>query len=99
MRKLSSIESSDLNFAVSRTPFSATISLKCSFTKKYEKAAPETVKHHENCNTVSVEPTKMKEPKPSDKLENDVKVLESTIKALETTVNDQKICLMQNQSR
>ena len=87
---LQQVETSDLNFAVSRTPFSATISLKCSFIKKYEKAAPETVKHHENCDTVSVEPTKMNEPKPSDKLESDVKVLESTIKTLETTINDQK---------
>ena len=35
---LQSIESSSLNYSLSKTPFSANISLKCSFIKRYQKS-------------------------------------------------------------
>ena len=37
---MESIESSNLNYSLSKTPFSASISLKCSFIKRYEEFPP-----------------------------------------------------------
>ena len=39
---LQSIESSSLNYSLSKTPFSANISLKFSFIKRYQKSTPNT---------------------------------------------------------
>ena len=38
---LRSIECSNLNYSLSKTPFSASISLKCSFIKRYQETSPD----------------------------------------------------------
>ena len=49
---LQSIENSRLNYSLSKTPFSASISLKCSFIKRFEE-------HPQEVSSLSPEPPEL----------------------------------------
>ena len=83
MNLLKIIEESQLNYSMSRTPFSATISLKCSFLKRFS----------ERSNISSI---RNMMPKPNLLIDRHVEQLEAVkiqeeVEKLKTTVeNDQK---------
>ena len=83
---LQHIETSELNYFVSKTPYSATISLKCSLVKKY-KAYNDATQSRE-CRAVLGKKIKSEhhvvEPK------EDFVKLKSTIECLEKNVSGQK---------
>ena len=64
-----SIEESNLNYSMSRTPFSATISLKCSYVKRFAEASLKN--EHTNVKSMSL-------------MHNEVKLLEKKMKNLES---------------
>ena len=81
---LSQIETSCLNYAVSKTPYSATILLKCSFAKRFHHSETYPEKQ-QNC--VVDKPSSVKVEK-----ENVSDLNDATVTDLETTiVNQQKI--------
>ena len=84
---LKKVETSQLNYAVSKTPFSATISLKCSLVKRSDDSSSESQ------NIVSEEPMNLKET--SDK---EIAKLKYTIEVLQNTVTEQK-CVIDKQSK
>ena len=74
---LRNIESSQLNFCITKTPFSATISLKSSYVKRFTE---ESIKHEEKDNVLdNPDKEKMKEVKIENlSLVNSVKELEAS---------------------
>ena len=46
---LNQVEASKLNYFISKTPFSANISLKCSFVQFHDKPDPEQVQLGQHC--------------------------------------------------
>lgn len=84
------VETSQLNYSVSKTPFSATISLKCSLVNIWNPGSDK--KHLDQ----SVHEAKIKKEdikKRTEEQEDEIKQLKSTIKSLERTVNDKKSVL------
>ena len=81
---LSQIETSCLNYAVSKTPYSATISLKCSYAKRFHHSETDLEKQ-QNCVGGKPNSVKMKKENVSDLNDGTVTDLETTI------VNQQKI--------
>ena len=88
---LQRVETSELNYAVSKTPFSATISLKCSFAKRYQNPSSAQSNKTIRCkNNVSDTIVKSEDPNISaEKFEKEIKTLKSKIELLETTVTEQ----------
>ena len=81
---LRSIEESQLNYSMSRTPFSATISLKCSFLKRFSESS--------NISSVrNVVPTNNLLERHIEKLEAEKIELKEEVEQLKNTLeNDQK---------
>ena len=50
---LENVENSNLNYTISKTPFSAHISIKRSFIRFYDQALPQKTKYPENVNETS----------------------------------------------
>jgi myosin heavy subunit len=75
-----SIEESNLNYSMSRTPFSATISLKCSFVKRFTEVFPTDVKSL----SLSLNAVKLLE-KNMKNLESENLELKSKVKELENS--------------
>ena len=86
---LKQVEASQLNYLISKTPFSANISLKCSFTQMYTKplSKPDQEKlgqHFDANATVKNEKSDLQ-----DKLEKEVLQLKSKLNSLEDTIRKQ----------
>ena len=62
---LSQIETSCLNYAVSKTPYSATISLKCSFAKRFHHSETDLEKQ-QNCVVGNPSSVRMEDENVSD---------------------------------
>ena len=59
---LKTIEDSNLNYSIHNTPFSATISLKCSFVKRFSDSSTKSVQFRQNIEvTEQLEFEKLKE--------------------------------------
>ena len=80
---LNQVDKSGLNFVVSKTPFSATISLKCSFAKRFQNSEPEKV---------STESLKISRVKTED-TDVEISKFKNTIEDLEKEVDKQKNAL------
>ena len=78
---LNQVDKSGLNFVVSKTPFSATISLKCSFAKRLQNSEPEK-DSTESISRVKTEDT-----------EAEISKFKNTIEDLEKEVDKQKNAL------
>ena len=90
---LHQVETSELNYAVSKTPFSATISLKCSLAKVYKNSSTESDKQFCQSSVVNENAASVKSEDPMDltnKLESEIFKLNLTIKGLENKVIEQK---------
>jgi hypothetical protein len=78
---------------VSKTPFSATISIKCSLAKVYKNSSTESDKQFCQSSVVNENAASVKSEDPMDltnKLESEILKLKLTIKGLENTVIEQK---------
>ena len=80
---LRSIEESQLNYSMSRTAFSATISIKCSFLKRFAEAST-------TGRTQNLPSSKFQLDKNAKQLEDENLKLQIEIKALKNTDIDQK---------
>ena len=81
---LTQIENSRLNYAISKTPFSATISLKCSFSKRFSQ-------NHKNVeNNIMENIEKMKVENDEINEESEKLQLKTRVECLEQKLLDQK---------
>ena len=84
---LRTIEDSQLNYTMSRTPFSATISLKCSFLKRFKEGSQIS----DLGNVVNVLVTDSKHDQKVKEIEAEKSVLQVEIENLRNSFeNDQK---------
>ena len=61
---LNQVQASQLNYLISKTPFSANISLKCSFVQMHGQSFPEKVHHDGEATAVKTSLTPVLELKP-----------------------------------
>ena len=81
---LRSIESSNLNYSMTRTPFSATVSLKCSYVKRFTEVSPtQENKYVTNLSYKEVQLLEMK----MKKLESENLELKTKVKDLENSAD------------
>ena len=87
---LKQVETSPLNFAVSKTPFLASISLKCSFATRFKSSGTENAGEISNCDSLKISPVKDKDVPTEDAK---IAKLNSNIKGLVNAVENQQMNL------
>ena len=93
---LNQVEKSQLNYLVSKTPFSASISLKCSFAKASKADQDEVIVQKYNVNEAADVKAGATKSDHKDRLENEILKLKSELAFAENTILEQKHVMVDN---